>query len=254
VFKKQQPEGPDPMNPAHADLLAELKALARPIPPDWPTTDSYGGSGHLFYRVSVPERRTMARRWIAANKQAPTEDVLVVIDSLFQGESHEEKTLAALLLDYHAAARRKAVPADLDRWLSQLNGWAEVDSLCQNRFSAEEMLADWPAWRGMLERFSKDSDINKRRAAMVLLNAPVHKSDDPRFRDLALAVIERLMDERDILITKAVSWLLRSMAARHREAVERCLAEHAERLPKIAIRETRTKLATGTKSGRSKRT
>ncbi len=241
------------MNPDHADLLAELKALARPIPPDWPTTDSYGGSGHLFYRVGVPERRAMVRRWVAANKKAAPEDVLAVINSLFQGESHEEKTLAALLLDYHGAARLKAVPADLDRWLSHLNGWAEVDALCQNRFPAEEMLADWPAWRGMIEQFSKDADINKRRAAMVLLNSPVHYSDDPRFRDLALVIIERLMDERDILITKAVSWLLRSMITRHRAAVERCLEEQSARLPKIAVRETRTKLATGTKSGRSRR-
>jgi 3-methyladenine DNA glycosylase AlkD len=238
------------MKPAHADLLAELKALARPVPPDWPTTDSYGGSGHRFYRVPVPERRMMARRWITANRKASPEEVLAVIDSLFQGESHEEKTLAALLLDYHAAARRAAVPADLDRWLSHLNGWAEVDSLCQNRFPAEEMLADWPAWRGMIEQFSKGADINKRRAAMVLLNAPVSKSDDPRFRDLALGVIEQVMDERDILITKAVSWLLRSLVTRHRDAVVAYLDANADSLPAIAIRETRTKLKTGTKSGR----
>jgi len=241
------------MNADHARLLAELKALARPIPPDGPTTDSYGGSGHLFYRIPVPERRAMVRRWIAANRKAAPEQVAALIDSLFEGESHEEKTLAALILDYHAGARRAAVPADLDRWLSHLNGWAEVDALCQNRFGAEEMLADWPAWRGLIERFSKDADINKRRASLVLLNAPVHYSDDPRFRDLALVVIDRLKAERGIAITKAVSWLLRSMIARHRATVERYLAEESESLPRIAVRETLVKLATGTKSGRSRR-
>ena len=133
-----------------------------------------------------------------------------------------------------------------------LNGWAEVDSLCQNAFTAAEMLADWPAWKAQIDRFSTDANINKRRAALVLLTGPVHYSEDARFRDLALTVIERLKPERDILITKAVSWLLRSMTTRHREAVEQCLAEHAASLPAIAVRETRTKLATGTKSGRSR--
>jgi 3-methyladenine DNA glycosylase AlkD len=238
------------MNPEHARLLDQLRAAARPVPDGWPKTDSYGGSGHPFYLVSAPEQRAMARRWVAANKAMSPAETLAVVESLFEGESHEEKTLAALLLEYAPKARRAASPADLERWLSHLNGWAEIDSLCQNRFSAEELLADWPAWRGLIERLSLDANINKRRAAMVLLNAPVHYSDDPRFRDLALGVIERLKSERPILITKAVSWLLRSMIMRHREAVERYLAEQADTLPKVAVRETRTKLATGTKSGR----
>ena len=195
----------------------------------------------------------MARRWAAAHKAVSPTDVLAVVKSLLEGESHEEKILAALLLEYAPKARRAAAPADLERWLSHLNGWAEIDSLCQNRFGVDELLADWPAWRALIDRLSKDANINKRRAAMVLLNAPVHYSDDPRFRDLALVVIERLQSERAILITKAVSWLLRSMVTRHREAVERCLAEGADTLPKIAIRETKVKLATGTKSGRSKK-
>jgi 3-methyladenine DNA glycosylase AlkD len=133
-----------------------------------------------------------------------------------------------------------------------LNGWAEIDGLCQNVFSAEEMIADWPGWERLLEQLSRDANINKRRAALVLLNSPVHYTDDARFRDLALIVIDRLKAERDILITKAVSWLLRSMITRHRGAVETCLAEHGPSLPAIAVRETRTKLATGTKSGRVK--
>ncbi len=87
----------------------------------------------------------------------------------------------------------------------------------------------------------------------MLLAAPTRTSDDARFRDLAFAVVERLKAERPILITKAVSWLLRSMALRHGPAVTAYLEANAASLPAIAVRETRTKLATGTKSGRSRR-
>jgi 3-methyladenine DNA glycosylase AlkD len=66
-------------------------------------------------------------------------------------------------------------------------------------------------------------------------------------------VVERLKGERAILITKAVSWLLRALVDRHHEAVAVYVDANASSLPAIAVRETRTKLATGTKSGMSRR-
>jgi 3-methyladenine DNA glycosylase AlkD len=120
-------------------------------------------------------------------------------------------------------------------------------------FGASELLADWPAWAALIENLAGDANINKRRAALVLLTRPTRTSDDPRFCDLAFQVIERLKAERPILITKAVSWLLRSMTARHARAVEAYLATNAQTLPAIAVRETRAKLRTGVKSGRPRR-
>jgi 3-methyladenine DNA glycosylase AlkD len=194
----------------------------------------------------------MTRRWIADHRTLSPAEVLAVADSLTRGESHEEKTLAALLIRAHALARRAVRPADLERWLGRLNGWAEIDSFCQNAFTAGEMLAAWAVWRTLIEGLSRDGDINKRRASLVLLTGPVHYCDDPRFRDLALATIDTPKAERPILITKAVSWLLRSMATRHPATVARYLADNRSSLPAIAVRETTIKLATGTKSGRTR--
>jgi 3-methyladenine DNA glycosylase AlkD len=239
------------MNDDHAALLAELRKAARPIHHDRPAqNDSYGGSGRPFYNVAVPDRRRIVRCWLAANKSISPEAYLAVVDSLTKGESHEEKTLAGMLVAANRKARRAVTTGDLNGWLGRLHGWAEVDTWCQNLFTADDMLADWPAWNGLIDRLSLDKSINKRRAALVLLNGPVHYSPDPRFRDLAFTVVERLQTERTILITKAVSWLLRSLITRHRAAVVAYLAANEETLPKIALRETRTKLKTGTKSGR----
>ena len=239
------------MNDEHAALLAELRKAARPIHHDRPPqNDSYGGSGRPYYNVSVPDRRGIIRRWLAANKSIGPEPFLAVVDSLTKGKSHEEKTLAGMLVAANRKARRAVTTGDLDRWLGRLHGWAEVDTWCQNLFTADDMLADWPAWSRLIDRLSTDDNINKRRAALVLLNGPVHYSPDPRFRDLAFTVVERLQAERPILITKAVSWLLRSLITRHRDAVVAYLAANEATLPKIALRETRTKLKTGTKSGR----
>lgn len=241
------------MHPEHAKLLAQIRAIAPPPREGPPERDSYGGSGHPFYRVGVPERRAIVRAWIAQRRGAGSDETLAVLDSLFAGASHEEKTLPGFILAADRTARQAVRPPDLDRWLGELNGWAEIDCLCQSVFTAEDMAVDWPAWSAFIEQLAVDGNINKRRAAMVLLNAPVRSSDEPRFRDLAFQVVDRLKDERDILITKAVSWLLRTMTSRHRAAVEQYLAREADRLPKVAVRETRIKLATGTKSGRGRR-
>jgi len=138
----------------------------------------------------------------------------------------------------------------VDAWLDHLTGWAEVDSLCAGVFSAEEMATDWSGWRELIRRLSRSDNVNRRRAALVLLTTPVRTSGDARFRDLALEVVYRLKGEKPILITKAVSWLLRSMTARHASAVSSYLEANASTLPAIAVRETRSKLASGTKSGR----
>jgi 3-methyladenine DNA glycosylase AlkD len=240
------------MNAGHEWLLGELRQAARPITSDAWQNDSYGGSGRPFYNVSAPTRREIVRRWLRANPGISRSAVLTVVESLTEGKSHEEKTLAAILIAADAETRRRASPDDIERWLGRLNGWAEIDCLCQNVFQAEDFLGDWPRWKGLVVRLSRDRNINKRRASLVLLNASVRYSRDPRLRDLAFGVIERLEGERDILITKAVSWLLRSMVGQHREAVEAYLAAHGPSLPRIAVRETRMKLTTGVKSGRSR--
>jgi len=236
----------------HAGLVAQLRAAGKPYY-GGDQNDSYTGSGHPFFCVSVPELRRIARTWLAAHRREADADLLAVTDALFRGEAYEEKVLAAVLLQSNARIWRQVTPAMVDAWLDDLNGWAEVDSLATGAFWAETMAAAWPAWRALIEKLSGDPNINKRRAALVLLTAPTRKTDDPRFRDLGFEVVEQLKGERPILITKAVSWLLRSMAPRHGAAVAAYLEAHAASLPAIAVRETRVKLATGTKTGRSRR-
>jgi 3-methyladenine DNA glycosylase AlkD len=242
------------MHPQHAAIRAEMERHGKPYRRDGPPiNDSYGGSGRPFFGIDVPTRRSMAKRWAAAHKRADAADVLAVVDSLIDGETHEERTQATLILRYHAQARAAAGPAHVDRWLDHLNGWAEVDSLCQNLFTFQDMLADWPGWKALIERLSADANTNKRRASLVLLTGPVHYTDDRRFSDLAFAVIARLKPETPILITKAVSWLLRALVDRHKDETAAYIDANETTLPKVAVREARMKLKTGTKSGKSRR-
>ena len=82
---------------------------------------------------------------------------------------------------------------------------------------------------------------------MVFLTKPVRDSSDKRFARLSLEVINRVKKEKEILITKAISWLLRDLIKNHRQSVGKYLRNNLESLPKIAVRETRNKLVTGRK-------
>lgn len=229
-------------------LVRAMRAAAAPKSHAPPA--GYLGTSSATLNVRVPVLRKLGRDWLRANADFFARDVLRLCDLLFAGTTHEEKQLAAIVLAHADDARVLVSPARLDRWLDHLHGWAEVDALCSNVFKAEHMLGAWPSWKALLTRLSRDANINKRRASLVLLTGPVRHGDDARLSELAFTLIERLKGERDVIITKAVSWLLRNLTLWHRGEVAAYLKANAASLPRIAVRETQAKLSTGTKSGR----
>ncbi len=237
------------MTPEHQALLDQLHAAARPADSRFDPAN-YLKSDAIFLNVPVPDRRRIAKAWLKAHRTWPTADVLGLVDGLLRGASHEEKTLGLLLLEGLGRGRRPFGPAEADRWLDHLVGWAEVDSLCQSIFGPEDLLADWPIWSGFLRGLTRDANINKRRASLVLQNRSARTNPDPRLRDLAFETIGVLKGEREIIITKAVSWLLRSLAEQRPEEVAAYLDSHGPSLPAFAVRETRAKIATGRKTSR----
>ncbi len=210
--------------------------------------EGYTGATHTHYGLTIPVMRAFVSDWVAERKKMlAMEDWLGTMDALYNGESVEEKIFGGMLLASFPKLRQKLPLEKLAGWLGQLVGWAEVDNTCQSMFKAQEMLARWEEWKPFLEQLALDSNINKRRAGLVLLIRPLRESADERIQRLALAQVDTLKGERDKLITKAISWLLREGIKLHREAISAYLDANAALLPAIAVRETRTKLIKGKK-------
>jgi 3-methyladenine DNA glycosylase AlkD len=211
------------------------------------SNDSYLSSGHHYLDVSVPARRTLAKAWLKENKGIPDAEFSAILESLYRGRSHEEKTLASILLSYHHSGRKIVGLKQLNAWLDDLVGWAEIDMLCSGVFTADEIISNWREWQQFIRTLAHNRNINKRRAALVFLTAPVRYSDDQRLAALGFEVIQALQPEREIIITKAVSWLLRSMVRHHKRAVAAYVNKNLSSLPAVAVRETRRQIATGRK-------
>lgn len=209
-------------------------------------TVSYHGTTHRFYGLTSAQKAELVKA-VKKKFDLSLSDFVELVDLLYHGDSYEEKTLAGDFLFYFPHMREEISLSQLDTWLGQLEGWAEVDTTCQSMFTAEELLGNWQEWQVFLRKLNKDQNIHKRRASMVLLIKAIRESDDARLSVQALENIDSLVTEEDILITKATSWLLREMIKKHRSAVVQYMQTHQDVLPKIAVRETKRKLETGRK-------
>lgn len=210
--------------------------------------DSYLGNSHFRYPISAPVLRRIAKDWMKAHRDLPDEDFAALLTDLVEAASGTEKTMAGILLDYATPDQRKFKPALFDRWLNHLEGWAEVDAVCTGRYAATELINQWDKWKPLLMKFSKSNNINKRRASIVFFCSPLSKVENNEISQTALQIVDTLKAEKEVLITKAISWILRSMIRYNRKMVEVYLKENAASLPKIALRETIVKLETGRKS------
>lgn len=233
----------------HEDILSLIRKKSGK-PTQHTFLNKYLGNEHPRYPISSPVLREIAKTWMRGHQELSAKDFSLLLSHLIMAESSTEKFMAGILLDYSSSSQRKFDPKLFDQWLDHLIGWAEVDTLCTGDYTKTEISSQWKKWRPLLVSFSKSKNINKRRASLVLLCSPLRNTQDDRLSEIAFKNIDRLKHEKEILITKAISWVLRSMVKNYRRVLEVYLKENASSLPKIAVRETTAKLKTGIKGKR----
>jgi len=235
------------MNQHHQEILKEIKRESKRKPFFCSLPESYAGHNDFSYPLNNPTERKIIKNWIKKHPNLSYREFVDLLNSLYQGKSATEKEMAGKLLGYLPNLRKQIPPNYIEKWLGNLKGWAQVDSLCQSNFSAEDLLPHWDKWKNLIQKLARSKNPNKKRAPLVLLTKPVRESEDTRLAHLAFEIIDTLKLEKEILITKAVSWLLRDLIKNHRRLVEKYLEENRNGLPKNAARETRNKLLTGRK-------
>ena len=229
-------------NPHHLQLLKlidQAKSSCKPTDTAW--VQKYLGSNKIFHGFSSHQMRILVKTFLDETQS------LELLNSLYQnGTSYTEIALAAMILPATPLIKYFD-PKHLDLWINYTCGWAENDVLCQSNFSANILLSNWTDWQKILKEFNKSPNINKRRASLVLLTKSLRQSDDLRLSKIAFKNIENLKSEKEILITKAVSWALRALVKFHKGEVLIYLEKNKDTLPKIAYREALSKALTGKK-------
>ena len=207
----------------------------------------YLGTNKEYLNIPAPARDKIISKVIVETSDLPPEKIIEILDELFSSGIYDYINFAGKFLSKNKTIRNSISLDQLESWIAQTKGWAECDSICQSMFGGVEVLDRWKEWARAIKEFSSSDNIQIRRASLVLQTRPAREVTDLNFRRLAFITIEKLMDERDILITKAISWLLRDLSIKNKTEVRKFLKTNQSVLPAIAYRETMKKIETGKK-------
>jgi 3-methyladenine DNA glycosylase AlkD len=205
----------------------------------------YLGTDKTYYGLKTGVKDSLVKNYLKT-QNVTQKDFEGLLLSLSRGQSIEELSAMSTVLKLYLKYRTQMPLSLVDKLFDHTIGWCEVDCTCC--FPATDLLDRWSDWRKILKQFLTDPNIHKRRASLVLLTLPLRHSDDPRLSDISFENIEALKFEKEILITKAVSWLLRSLVKFHPDELAVYLEDNKETLPRIAYREATNKLTTGRKN------
>lgn len=207
-------------------------------------------TGLKMLGVRVPELRRVARAFRVEHADAPWEEVLEVVDALWESDLQDERLLAILITGYYARRIPELRWEHFDRWRGRLENWGLTDAL------ATIVLGPWvqasmPARLRHLRALVRDEDLWSRRLAIVATVLLNRGRKAPAIPDVTFALLDRVKAERDPMMTKAVSWALRELVKTHPDRVEAYLEENRGALAALVAREVKNKLRTGRKSGRA---
>jgi len=224
---ESQPEPQDPKA-----LAAEIDAQIQALPVQ-----------------NTPSVRAVRRRYSQQLKTASPEYVRDLAKELLTHFGH--RWVAYELIHYHEETFRGLDEADLQELGQGIDSWWSVDAFAR--------ILSGPAWLNgqisdqVIHGWARSEDRWWRRAALVstvALNTKSHGGygDAPR----TLAVCRLLVDDRDDMLVKAMSWALRALVPHDPDAVRDFLDANENVLAARARREVRNKLTTGLKTPRRK--
>jgi 3-methyladenine DNA glycosylase AlkD len=232
-----------PLDPAAeaAAITAALRALAPELTvvPVIPTS-------RPFYGARVGDLRSLAAGWRRGHPGAAPAAVAGLADRLWHAGIREEQLVACFLLAGDRAALAATDPERVWAWCALLDNWETTDQLGMNVLGP--LIALDPAARlELLEDMTRDPHPWTRRVALVACTRLARAADAARWWPRVAALVLALAGDRQAALPKASLWVLRSWLGPCPAAVAAFVDANAARLPALAVRETRTKLTTGSK-------
>jgi 3-methyladenine DNA glycosylase AlkD len=209
------------------ELVDRLHSHARSDPDG--KLRAYVGSPVPVLGLSMGEIRGIAAEFKKAWRDLSIADLNELLSRLWSGSTYEEKVLATILMDRYARRLDKRTWRLVDSWVDQATGWALSDGLASGPIA--KMLHEEPARFQQVLRWTKAKSFWRRRAATYALHDFVLAGElDRPFR-----LLERLLEDDEFWVQRAVGTWLRECWKQDRGRTERFLRAHRARLPPVTI-------------------
>jgi 3-methyladenine DNA glycosylase AlkD len=216
-------------------LVAEVdgQLRARVVPGRAEHEKAYLKSGLQHYGVPVPAIRAVAKGVRKLNPDLSHDELIHVVEALWNAPVHERRIVAVELLDAYAD---RLVPADmvlLERLLRESRTWALVDGLAGSVVGP--LVERAPTAAAVLDRWAVDDDFWIRRSALLALLESLRRGggDFERFGKYA----DAMLNEKEFFIRKAIGWVLRDTARKRPDMVFEWLLPRAARASGVTLRE-----------------
>jgi 3-methyladenine DNA glycosylase AlkD len=203
----------------------------------------------LLSEKNTESIRAVRREFSKRLAKAPSDFVFQLTLLLLKHEKTVPRFFAYELVQHHREARRSLNSRKLKLLGEGIDSWTAVDTFA--------CYLSGPAWRerqvpdSLIARWARSRNHWWRRAAVVStvpLNNKARGGQGDATRTLAICNL--VVDDRDDMVVKALSWSLRELAKRDRRSVKKFLDEKHTRLSRRVVREVNNKLNTGLKNPR----
>ena len=201
---------------------------------------TYHKAPRVYLGVAVPVIDGLAREWRA---ELDVPGRIDLASRLWDSDIHEARIAATKLLTQARIRPDEDVWRLIAGWVPQFDAWAIADHAMNA--GERRLLAD-PSRLDEVETWLDHASFWVRRAALVGTLPWTHirnpKPAELAQRERILGWLERLADDREWFIQKAIGWWLRELSKHDAQRVRDWIDAHGARLKPFARREALRRL------------
>jgi 3-methyladenine DNA glycosylase AlkD len=211
------------------EIEAALRAVGTPVRAE--SEKRYLKSDLAFLGATVWQTRDVVKAY-ATSADVGHDDLIDLVVALWEPPIFERRTASTLLLELHPQLVSAGDLLLLERLIRASRTWALVDNLAGSTVAT--IRAADPSVRPVLDRWAGDDDLWVRRASLLAELRVARRGGE---LDPFLERAERMLDEKEFFIRKAVGWVLREAGKRRPDEVAAWLGPRTGRASGVTMRE-----------------
>ncbi|HEY7526003.1 MAG TPA: DNA alkylation repair protein [Candidatus Limnocylindria bacterium] len=193
----------------------------------------YLKSSLQFVGATVWQIRAVVKRYLAEADTLDHDALIALVDALWAQPVHERRMAAVAILEERSSLLGAGDLPVVERLIRESLTWALIDGIAAD-VVGDILVRDEATTVRTLDRWAADADFWVRRSALLAWLRPL-RMGAPLDRFLTYA--DRMLEEREFFIRKAIGWVLRDVGKRRPESVVDWLAPRTHRASGVTMRE-----------------
>ena len=194
----------------------------------------YLHSDLTHFGLRVPVLRQVTRQ-VLHEQRLGLPERMELVEELWRQPVFDLRLAAVQVLDHSTRDLDVSHLALIERLIGQAGTWALVDPMAVDVTGA--IVQRFPQARPVLDRWITSSNFWIRRGALLGQLRRLRADPDPATFEAFATYADRVLDEQEFFIRKAIGWVLREVGKRNASLVIQWLAPRTHRASGVTMRE-----------------